>query len=223
MFERSTVGFGISLQHFSNASLQEPNIGVNLVSGTFTYKAALYKHREKSYSRFPVEPFSPTWEVKFSWANGLRMLVTDFDRSNPQKTKRWYTTSLSTAALVQTSHRRKAGAGLDVFYFDWGQYVKKYRADKQGIETTTRARDNFSLGAFVAHEVSYKKIWFISNVGFYLDDRIGDRPKKMWIYERVGVCYEVNQRIFVGLLIKAHLLIADHAELTIAYSLFKSK
>ena len=223
LFERSALGFGVSLQHFSNASLQEPNIGVNLVSGTLTYRAGLYKNHEKSYNRFPVEAYSPTWELLFSWANGARMLYSDFDRSSDQqKTKRWYSTSLSTAALIQTSHRRKLGAGLDLFYFDWGRHLKEYRAKRREIQTTTRLRDNMSIGAFVAHEVNYKKIWFVSNVGFYLNDRIGDRPQNMWIYERVGVCYQINKRFSAGLLIKAHLLIADHAELTVRYSVIQS-
>ena len=111
----STLGLGFSFQHFSNGSYQKPNKGINLISGTLSYQAGLYKNQEKSYKRFPIEPFRLTWEWQFFWANGVRMLDTDFDINQPNKGKRWYCTTVSSAVLLQTSHRRKFGLGLDFF------------------------------------------------------------------------------------------------------------
>ena len=219
----STIGLGFSFQHFSNGSYQKPNKGINLMSGNLTYQIGTYKNREKSYQRFPFEPYQSSWEWQIFWANGVRMIDADFDLNEPQKGKRWYCTTVSSAVLKQTSHRRKFGIGLDFFYFDWGQHVVKYRASWEGIEAKTHLSDNLAFGAYLAHEVGYKKIWFHTHLGFYLASRVGDDPVHPWIYERVGLKYQITQHLTLGLSIKAHLTKADYTEWTIGYSIIKNK
>ena len=219
----STLGLGFSFQHFSNGSYQKPNKGMNLISGTLSYQVGLYKNREKSYKRFPIEPFQPAWEWQFFWANGVRMIDTDFDISQPDKGEQWYCTTISSAALLQTSHRRKFGLGLDLFYFDWGRYVVKYRAEENGLAVNTRLRNNLALGTYLAHEVGYKKVWLITHLGFYPISRVGDEPKHPWIYERIGLKYQITQRFTLGVSIKAHLAKADYTEWSIGYAISKNK
>jgi hypothetical protein len=217
----STLGLGFSFQHFSNGSYQKPNKGINLVSGTLSYQLGTYKNREKSYRRFPVDPYRPAWEWQIFWASGVRMLDTDFDITRPHRGSRWYCASVSTAALLQTSHRRKFGLGLDYFYFDWGRYVVEYRAKAEGSEPATRWYSNMALGTYLAHEVGYKKIWFITHLGFYITDRVGDDPEQPWVYERVGLKYRITPRFTLGVSIKAHLAKADYTEWTIGYTILK--
>ena len=219
IFERSALNLGVSLQHFSNTSLKKPNTGVNLLSGTLSYQAGFFKHNEKNYSRISLEPHKKTWELQFSWANGVRRLDADFNFNQPNESKIWYSTSLSTAILRQTSHRRKFGAGFDVFYFDWGRYVKEERMKAQNIKENSTLSDNMALGVFLTHEVFFNKFGIVTNLGFYTHERIGDRPKNLWIYERLGIFYQVNSNISFVASIKAHLLIADYAELTARYSI----
>ena len=219
----STLGLGFSFQHFSNGSYQKPNKGINLISGTLSYQIGLYKNSEKSYRRFPVDVYQPEWEWQVFLANGVRMLDTDFDINLPHEGKRWYCTSVSSVVLMQTSHRRKLGLGLDLFYFDWGQYVVKYRAKEEGVETTTGLRDNMALGSYLAHEVGYKKVWLITHLGFYLNNRVGDEPKNPWIYQRIGIKYQIAPSLTIGLSIKAHFAKADYTEWTIGYTILKRK
>ncbi len=219
----STLGVGFSFQHFSNGSYQKPNKGINLISGTLSYQVGLYKNRNKRYTPFPIAPHQPTWEWYLFWGNGLRMLDTDFDLNHPKKGNRWYCTTISSAVMLQTSHRRKFGLGLDYFHFDWGRYVIEYRAKVEGRQVDTRPRDNMALGAYLAHEVGYKKLWFITDLGFYLTKRVGDDPIHPWIYERVGLKYQFSNRLFVGVAIKAHLAKADYTEWTIGYTIMKNR
>ncbi len=221
--KHSALSAGVSFQHFSNGSYQKPNKGINLVSATLSYQFGLYKNRDKSYVRFPVEHREPTIEWYLFWANGVRMPDTGFNESAPREGRRWYCTTVSSAVLVQTSVRRKFGLGIDWFYFDWGRYVVDYRAGEEGRTTTTRSRDNMALGAYLAHELGYKKVWFVTDLGFYVADRVGDDPENPWIYERVGIKYQITPRLFAGVFIKAHLAKADYTEWTIGYSLVKSK
>ena len=219
----SSFGFGFSFQHFSNGSYQKPNKGINLISGTLSYQASSYRNSGKSYKRFPTEPYQPVWEWQFFWANGVRMLDTGFDINQPDKGKRWYCTAVSSAVLLQTSHRRKFGLGLDLFYSDWGRYVVKYRAEEEGLEKSTHLRNNLAFGSYLAHEIGYKKVWLITHLGCYLTSRVGDDPKHPWIYERIGLKYQITQRFTVGLSIKAHLAKADYTEWSIGYSISKNK
>ncbi len=219
----STLGLGFSFQHFSNGSYQKPNKGINLVSGNLSYQFGTYKNREKQYVRFPIDAYKPTWEWYLFWANGLRMLDADFNLKDPKNGHRWYCTTISSAVLLQTSHRRKFGLGLDYYYFDWGRYVIEYRAAEEYRHVTTRPRDNMALGAYIAHEVGYKRLWLITDIGLYLTRRVGDDPISPWIYERIGLKYQITPRLFAGVAIKAHLAKADYTEWLIGYSFVKNR
>ncbi len=220
---RIALGAGLVFQHFSNGSFQKPNKGINLISANLSLQIALYKNREKSYVRFPVDPYRPTIEWYLSWSNGVRMLDTGFDKNNPKKGRRWYCTGVSSAVLVQSSVQRKFGAGLDFFYFDWGRYVIEYRAEASSRSVNTRLSDNMALGAYLTHEIGYKKFGFITDLGMYLTKRVGDNPSSPCIYERVGVRYRITSRLFAGVSIKAHLLTADYTEWTVGYSIVKTR
>ena len=80
-----------------------------------------------------------------------------------------------------------------------------------------------AAGIYLTHEVGYRKLWAITDVGFYLNNRVGDVPISPWIYERIGVRYRPNDRYFVGLNLKVHLVKADYLELVVGYSLVKNK
>ena len=221
--KHTVLGVGVSFQHFSNGSYQKPNKGVNLLSGTLSYQAGLYKHHEKTYSRIPVPPYQRALEWQIYWSNGVRMLDADFDLDHPREAKRWYCAAISSAVMLQTNHHQKFGLGLDYFYFEWGRHLIDYRAQQQGLDATTRQRDNMALGAFLAHEAGYKKVWVITHLGFYVTNRVGDRPQNLWIYQRVGVKYHITPRFTAGVSIKAHLAIADNVEWTVGYVIGKSK
>ncbi len=219
----STIGIGASFQHFSNGSYQKPNKGINLVSTTVSYRFGLYKNQEKSYARFPITSYEPTLEWYVFMASGVRMLDTGFLRNSPREGHRWSCFTVSSAVLLQTSYRRKFGLGLDFFYFDWGRYVTEYRANEEGRDVTTHMSDNMALGAYLAHEIGYKRLWLVTDLGFYLTQRVGDDPIHPWIYERVGLKYQVTNRLFIGVSVKAHLAKADYTEWTIGYSLMKNR
>ena len=220
----STLGFGVGFRHFSNGSFQKPNSGINLTMATLTYKYGLYKNKEKSYTRFPIEPAEPAVEWNVSWGNAVRMLDTDFDYDQPRSTKRWYSTTLSSAVLVQTSHRRKFGIGLDFFYFDWGQHIIRYRARDDGRDNVkTGISDNMAFAVYLAHEVAYRRFWAVTDLGFYLGDRVGDIPVSPWVYERIGVKYMLTDRLSLGLFLKAHVVKADYLELSVGYSIVKGR
>jgi hypothetical protein len=218
----STLVASLSFQHFSNGSYQKPNRGLNLLSGALAYQWNSYGNRDKKYA----PRATPAWKNLPEWylfsASGVRMLDTDFDAKNPRSGKRWFCHTLSSAAMLQTSYRRKFGVGADLFYFSWGQHVLKYRAREEGKETVaTSAADDMALGVYVAHEVGYKRVWLITDVGFYPFDRVGDRPVKPTIYERAGVKYYLGNRTFMGVTIKAHGAKADYVEWLVGYSLVK--
>jgi len=216
--ESATFGLGISYTHFSNGSIKKPNNGIDLLSINLLYQTNFFKKSDKSYHRCPIETFSPVWEWHLNMAIGGRMLDTDFDLNSPHY-KQWYCNTTSLAVLRQISHRRKVGIGLDYFYYDWGRYVKEYRAKEQGLDVITRERDNSSIGAYLTHEVGYKNLWLYMHVGFYVTEHISDYPNNLWIYERIGVKYNLNRNISLGVAIKAHLFAADYVEWSLGFSM----
>ncbi|MDR3367137.1 MAG: acyloxyacyl hydrolase [Prevotellaceae bacterium] len=220
---RSTLGASLSFQHFSNGSYQKPNKGLNLLSGTLAYQRNTYRNRDKTYAPMAIPARKNTLEWYLFAAGGVRMLDTGFDRQKPREGKRWHCYTLSTAAMLQTSFRRKLGVGADLFYFSWGEHVVRYRAREEGKENiSTSAADNMALGLYLAHEVGYKRAWLITDVGFYPLGRVGDSPVKPRIYERAGVKYYFGDRLFLGVAIKAHGAKADYVEWLVGYSLIKS-
>jgi hypothetical protein len=221
---RSALSTGLSFQHFSNGSYQKPNMGINLLSGTFAYRWNTFRSSDKMYMRTAV----PAWKNMLEWhiftGGGVRMIDTDFDKSNPRSGKRWRCSSISSAAMVQTSFRRKFGVGLDFFYFGWGEHVLRYRAGKEGKENVkTSVADNTALGLYLAHEVGYKRVWMVTDLGVYPFGRVGDNPEKPLIYERLGVKWYLSSRLFVGVAIKAHVAKADYVEWSLGYLLIKNR
>jgi hypothetical protein len=219
----SSFNAGFSFQHFSNGSYQKPNKGINLVSVTVAYQFGLYANREKHYAPFVATQSEPSLEWYLFFSGGVRMLDTGFDLNHPDEGKRWFCSTISSAALLKTSPRRWFGAGLDFFYFDWGRYVIEHRAQEEGRETTTSSSDNMEWGVFLLHEAGYKRFRMVMNFGFYLSDRVGDNPIHPWMYERIGVKYYITKRLFAGLFVKAHLVKADYTEWTLGYTLIKDK
>ncbi|MDR1343712.1 MAG: acyloxyacyl hydrolase [Prevotellaceae bacterium] len=222
--QHSTLATGLSFQHFSNGSYQKPNRGINLLSGTLAYRWSSYRSSDKMYMRTPV----PLWENMLEWymfvGGGVRMIDTDFDKNKPRSSKRWRCSAISSAAMVQTSLRRKLGVGLDFFYFDWGEHVLRYRADKEGrAGVKTSVTDNMAFGIYLAHEVGYKRVWMLTDLGIYPFGRLGDNPVNPLIYERLGVKWYLSNRLFAGVAIKAHGAKADYVEWTLGYSLIKKK
>lgn len=221
----STLVASFSFQHFSNGSYQKPNKGMNLISGTFAYQWCSYKNRDKQYAQMITA--APTWKNTTEWyllaASGVRMLDTDFDSKKPHAGKRWFCYTLSSAVMRQTSIRRKFGVGADFFYFTWGEHVRSYRAHKEGKEkVTTTPADNMALGIYLAHEAGYKRAWMLTDLGFYPFRRVGDKPVRPIVYERVGIKYYFTNRLFLGVAIKAHIAKADYVEWFAGYSLAKS-
>jgi len=219
---RSALATGVSFQHFSNGSYRKPNKGVNLISGTLAYQWSAYKNRDKSY--LPIA--RPEWTPSFEWSmflgSGVRMLDTGFDKQNPRENKRWWCLTLSTVAYRQVNFRRKWGAGVDVYYYEWGDYVKNYRAANDEIKPHSKfSSNNFTIGIYAAHEVGYKRLWMVTDLGFYPLPRVGDSPSSLFIYERVGLRVELTDRLFVGVAIKAHGAKADFTEWSTGYRIVR--
>ncbi|MDR0415490.1 MAG: acyloxyacyl hydrolase [Prevotellaceae bacterium] len=220
----SALSANFSYQHFSNGSYQKPNSGINLLSGTLAYQWNSFRRSDKAYLRTPIPPWEKTLEWYVYGGGGVRMLDVDFDRSNPRSGRRWRCLTLSSAALVQTSFRRKLGVGADFFYFDYGEYVLRHRAKQEGRgNVSTSMSDNMALGLYLAHEAGYKQVWMIANLGVYPFGRVGDNPIKPVIYERVGVRWYLSNRLFAGVAIKAHGAKADYVEWALGYSLVKNR
>lgn len=218
----STLTTGMSFQHFSNGSYQKPNRGMNLLSGTLAYQWSSYRNVDKRYAQPAIPAWKNTLEGYFFAAGGVRMLDTGFDKKKPRSGKRWPCYTFSAAAMVQTSVRRKFGLGADVFYFSWGEHVLRHRAREEGKESiATSEADNLALGLFLAHEVGYRRVWLVTDVGFYPFGRVGDNPVSPIVYERAGVKYYFGNRLFVGVTIKAHGAKADYVEWLVGYSLAK--
>ncbi|MDR1226747.1 MAG: acyloxyacyl hydrolase [Prevotellaceae bacterium] len=243
----STLSAGISFQHFSNGSYQKPNKGINLISGTIAYQWNLYKNKDKRYTPIAL----PEWTKSFEWdvfiGSGVRMLDTGFDKKRPREGKRWTCLTFSTAALRQVSHRRKWGAGIELFYYEWGSYVDSYHSAYKelikdmglrnpGVVSPSSSEvqrvmksnakfssDNFTVGIYAAHEVGYKRLWLITDLGIYPFPRVGDQPSSPIIYERLGARVELTDRLFVGVAIKAHGFKADFTEWSVGYALMKKK
>ena len=238
---RSALAAGVSFQHFSNGAYQKPNYGVNLISSTLTYQWSTYRNRDKGYA--PVAQPEGARGVEWSTfvGGGVRMLDADFDRRNPREGRRWTCLTLSSVVYRQVSLRRKWGAGVDVLYYEWGDYVSRYRAahealvqggvpwpSQQQVREAMEGHDrlspnNVTLGLYASHEVGYKRLWLATDVGFYPLPRVGDNPTSLLIYERLGLRVELTDRLFVGVAIRAHGLMADYTEWTVGYRVVRRK
>ncbi len=192
----------ISLDHFSNANTQEPNLGINYLLWTngFSYKLGTSSDRQVR----ELTPLNKIIEKELAINIGGK-------HTRELSSQYYLTNSLSYEIRKQYSRAFKLGVGAD-FFFD--SSVKDQLEDE---ETSFKNSNYLQTGIHIAKSLVYSRLSFTLQTGIYLG--FTEKVKNNTIYNRGIIKYQVSDLIAARLSMKSHLHILDYPELGISFKL----
>ncbi len=197
--DRLSFGMGLGFTHFSNGAYRLPNVGLNKGSWLIGMQYRTTKDKkDNSENALPV--YTRKSQTNIYWSNGVKNF-------QPGGAIYWKT-GIGWSRTWSIDHRYRVGVGTDLFY----------RSGSSNVPAGMNSKENaWSAGIFAAWEwVITDRLFMPLNIGAYMHDYTENGGQHRW-YERIGLRYHINQHLYTGLSIKAHLQVADFTEWTIGF------
>jgi hypothetical protein len=196
----------INFTHFSNGSMQNPNLGINTATAGLT----IYNKRESSSKTDVPKPREHSRKLNLLWRSGVALQ--DNVAGGPKHLA--YTGNL--LCMIKTSTNNSFGGGIHVGYNN-GEYRWLLRRFPESDKNLHVQSTDFSIN--LANEWMFYNVGLFASVGYYLYDPF---YKISPIYFKGGFNYYPFQQTFLkGFCfignIKSHFFIADFIELGIGY------
>jgi hypothetical protein len=188
--------------HFSNGKTRSPNYGINLVSSSiginYLFNQSLIAGKDPE---IPVLLKKNFQSIFFSAGSKV---------SDDLIGEKFLATSFSYNFEHLLSHRRRIGAGADLFY---DGSIRQALASDEGIR-----ENDFSklvrLGIHGSYAMRYRNMMMGLQLGHYLYSR---HKVLTNLYSRISLQYLITENLFWGASIKAHMGKADCLELGLGY------
>ncbi len=213
---RWRVSAGVDLRHYSNGTLDRPNIGANTIGGTVAVcynlerqddgtraqKNAGMAERENEGSGNRMNEIY----VETTAGVALKALKDNFEIYHESHNPLYASFTTMIAPMWRYHRLFASGIGLDYTY---ANYVYKIR-DLDAISENKESKYSpHILGLSLRHEVFYKHVSMAVGVGVYLNKHTGHSAVKHEgkTYQNIGLRYSLpftNDRLFLGYNIKAH-------------------
>jgi hypothetical protein len=195
----------INFTHFSNGSMQNPNLGINTATAGMT----LYNKKE-SNKPFKPKPIEPQGKIQILWRNGIALQ----DNVAGGSKHLAYTTNV--LCMFATSSNNSLGGGIHIGYNN-GEYRWLIRRTPESEKNLHLQSTDISIN--LANEWMFYQVGLFASVGYYLFDPF---YKISPIYFKGGFnYYPFNSQFLKGFCfignIKSHFFIADFMELGIGY------
>jgi hypothetical protein len=185
--------------HFSNASLKQPNAGVNVPMVGFGIS---YMPAAQSFMR---KPDTMSHAFKNGFSVNLAGAFTVKEIGLPGGKKYW---GGNLIAYVGKRITRKSGlnAGFDLFF----NTAQRRKIEKDTM--LTNPVDYKQAAVTVGHEFFINRLSILSQLGVYV---YAPYPNEAPFYVRNLLKYWVSERFFCGISLKNHYGIAEYAEWTV--------
>lgn len=197
---RWTVHSGIAIDHWSNGSVELPNLGLNLLS----------MNLGASY-RIGVEVVPDTVPAG-AYAGPARreqMVVGAFGVSESGRPLNGQCTVYSLNGQVQWRSGRKGALGAGVDLFNKGDLVTV----SEELEGSDRA-ELTQFGLHASGSLLFGRAELFLHAGFYVYTPVPDEAP---LYQRLGIRYRSGRHLVWNVSLKSHYAVADHWEFGIGY------
>jgi hypothetical protein len=208
--KRFVASGGISLVHFSNGGIKQPNYGLNMpgVNLALAYRVS----RENPYLKKKLLP-----ELYLFEFDGKRFLNLDFDIAFGMKDmqsmlgvgNQYLVTAFWGNMLWPAGYKSRAGFGFDVSYDGSDQKTlelkgKSYEHKIQLVKT----------GLNAACELSFSRMAIMLNLGWQLT---GLDKSDGYVYEKLALRFGLTDDLYTALTLKANYGKADFITLGLGY------
>ena len=197
---------GLSLLHFSNVSLKNPNLGINTVSLHFGLNYALGKQKNiPSKSKDSAKFISQQINYNLIIRSGFNESLIIDSGLYPFYTVSFY-------GSKQLNNYSTLTMGLD--FFD-SKFLKDHISYVNLDEGKNYNEDNYRrAGIFIGHELTQNNFAFVSQIGYTF---YAEYPYISRIYERLGFKYKLSEHLFTEITMKVNLFRAEALEFGIGY------
>lgn len=196
-----TTSLALEYRHFSNGAFKLPNKGINVIPVSLSV----------SYRPNPVNPYAgEKSSFHFIRHNQFNIEMSGGTKNYTIGGSNYFKAAIGLNWLRALNYKYKAGFGLNMFYTE--------RADIPDIQGSDISSP-FSYAVTGCWEWSINKHLYVPLAfGVYLK-RSKANGERDPFYERVGIRYRFNNKMFAGITIKAHKGSADFFEWTLGYTL----
>jgi hypothetical protein len=207
------LGFqlGLALIHYSNADFRSPNSSTNTLtlSGGLNYN--INRDKDLSYITKDEEaPFTAPFRYNFVVRGGTNTPGIIGSKSYPFIT-------LSAYADKSLNHKSTLQAGAEFFFSRALEEYIYYRSVAFPFGETEGDEDAKRAGVFVGHQLTFRKISFITQLGYYFYYPYEDYVDQ--IYNRIGLQREINKNFFGSVTVRSHGANAEAVEFSLGYRL----
>lgn len=196
---------GISMTHYSNGSIETPNLGLNVASigGGISYNIG----RPLTVQQKILPKFERS-------SRNILFIAASSKQTYPADGRNHLVATFAGNRMWQISRKSAFGLGFDLFY-DHSTYQ---RAEDQNI-TINSDWEALRGGIHGSYEMVIEDLSFIVDLGAYVYSKLDDGA----LHQRVGLRYKINEHISACMHLKAHWGKADFAEFGLGYSFGKMR
>lgn len=217
-----SLSAGLELRHYSNGTLDRPNLGANTFGGGVTLcydfdpqpvkyvrgkeQGARGKEQGALSNDQQITPVTKEFYLEASAGVALKALIDRFTLYHSSHNPLYGSFTTMIAPMWRYHRLHASGIGLDYTYADYVYKIHEY--DKIN-EVEQKHYSPHIMGLCARHEVFYKHVSLAVGVGYYLNKKTGNSAKEheSMLYQTVGVRYSpafAKERLFLGYNVKAH-------------------
>ena len=203
------VALGIDFKHYSNGSMDRPNIGINTIGPTlamqYDMQATADDHGEEP-PRAEEEPFRKKVYTDVVAGLGLKALIDGFNVNHSSHNPVYGFPMVIVAPMLRHHLVHATGIGIDYSYAD---YVYKIREYDRIREVENDEYSPHIVGLSLRHEVFYRHFSVNVGLGYNILKKTGHTAdeNESKLYQHVSARFSLpftRDRIYVGYNVKAY-------------------
>ena len=202
IINKLSLSAAMSLNHMSNGGIKKPNNGIN----TATISIGTKYH-------FNDATILPSLKHQTPSDHSKEILITGFLGNNQGASfvsNTYWSGGISACHLWHNTVKRAFGLGIDLMYFGGAPYLYFQENEKASYGF----RDHFYSGIFMAYHKYLGRTMMYLNLGAYIHQHL--KPAQP-IYPRVGIRYQITERLLGHFGIKANFFTAEYLEFGLGY------
>ena len=217
---RYRIGFGVSLEHYSNGALKKPNYGINTIAPRVSVAYSL-ENKNQPFIQQEITPNEKRVTLLTTVYTGLKNVL--FDTLNLSLKKRYNGVyfgvfGLQTLFTYQISHKSRIGAGISISYD--GSVNARIAIDNGEIEPVDLpVNEQIRLSIYPSYELVMNRFSLLIQPGIYIYRKQFSHQVPTF-YQRIGLNYQIGKHLVTGVNLRAYnFYISDFIEWHIGYKM----
>lgn len=211
---------GLNFTHYSNGAIKMPNYGINSYAPKIGIKYNFYKR--PTFIKTKIVPLKRQGEWVFSTFAGMKNII--FDSINVDIVEKYegvFFPVLGISVLYnrQISRMSKIGIG---FTFNSNDAINtQIKVDNNElVDIDAPFLSQLQLSIYPSYEFKVDKISLVLQPAFYIY-RKTSKNQSTTFHQRIGINYQITDRIFAGITLRDYAMHADFVEWTVGYRIKK--